>query len=487
MTRFFFVVLFLFFGPAFSAGVSLTYIISSFSSGGCFNSTYVGGLYCCLIPYEGNAVFTASNRPCGYHYQDENAQVHIIPVSLSRLQSLSVNGSMSSSLAGHTVINDNYTGTCSLSASCSSSDGSCLASGDWECTKSGACEWSGDFSGTCSWSFGVSGLDCQNPQSSADSVFCGIPKGNPDSCATTEPAAQALLAAHQIECETKGGEFEGNVVHEDNGDYCVKETCNIYSSCPADNPAPPAQKRIVLEKKFESEPKEESTYDYSQQCKPQPFYDALGRRTEPRPETRRHLFEKRGKAAVRGMEPDMGAVLRREEPVGQCCVESFDVGLREEIDSIFVVVDNKVGVQVGFDAKFHGEEYESGCNPSCCEFKQDVKAKILKNGIYKTNGNCGTLDSATYIPDCYGRKCIHTDPNRDKYNDSLGTYEGTDFPGLYVNEEERDTVDIRMEYNSYIKDKCNAYEVKEVRYWGFHIQGIVPDDLTPILLGEIGP
>lgn len=40
-----------------------------------------------------------------------------------------------------------------------------------------------------------------------------------------------------------------------------------------------------------------------------------------------------------------------------------------------------------------------------------------------------------------------------------------------------DSVNIRMEYNSYIKDRCNAYEIKETRYWGFHMHGILSDDL----------
>jgi len=44
-----------------------------------------------------------------------------------------------------------------------------------------------------------------------------------------------------------------------------------------------------------------------------------------------------------------------------------------------------------------------------------------------------------------------------------------------------------MEYNSYIKDRCNANEVKTSRYWGFHIQGTPSNDLIPTFLGEISP
>jgi hypothetical protein len=345
----------------------------------------------------------------------------------------------------------------------------------------------GSVSGSCTVDY-VSSVPCSEASTMLDSIACNIPKGNPDYCATTQPAAQALLAATQAKCDSLGGEFEGNVVHEDNGDYCVKETCNLYSNCLADNPAPPVQRRIVLEKKFESELKEESTYNYSQQYKLQPFYDALGRRTEPRPETRRHLFEKRSKAVVRGMEPDMGTILRREEPAGQCCVESFDVRLRGNIDDPIIILYDKIGIEVEFDSEFHGEEHNSGCNPSCCEFKQESKGYIFKNDEYKTettckvNGEYVDLDSTVYKQDCYGRNCEHFD-NREGYDDILGIYEGTDSPGLRV--KNGDTVDIRMEFNSYIKDKCNAYEIKSSKYWGFHLYGTVPDDLNRTLFGVI--
>jgi len=49
---------------------------------------------------------------------------------------------------------------------------------------------------------------------------------------------------------------------------------------------------------------------------------------------------------------------------------------------------------------------------------------------------------------------------------------------------------MHMEFNSYIKDRCNAYEVRDSLYWGFHMQGVVPelpDSLNVNLLGEIAP
>jgi len=46
-----------------------------------------------------------------------------------------------------------------------------------------------------------------------------------------------------------------------------------------------------------------------------------------------------------------------------------------------------------------------------------------------------------------------------------------------------------MEFNSYIKDRCNAYEVKDSLYWGFHMHGTLINDLdyelNTTLLGEI--
>jgi hypothetical protein len=121
----------------------------------------------------------------------------------------------------------------------------------------------------------------------------------------------------------------------------------------------------------------------------------------------------------------------------------------------------------------------------------EAKGYITKNNENKTVTTCRidgqyiNLDSAAYIQDCYGRDCEHFD-NREGYDDFSGTYEGTDYPGL-KNVEEGDSVNIRMEFNSYIKDMCNANEVKGSLYWGFHIQGVVPapfDSLDIILLGD---
>jgi len=190
------------------------------------------------------------------------------------------------------------------------------------------------------------------------------------------------------------------------------------------------------------------------------------------------------------MEPDMGAVLRREDPAGQCCVKSFGVELIETSLNTFF---KKIGINVKFNAEFHGPEHSNECNPLCCEFKQESKGSIFKNANLRDTTTCRingiyvVYDSTAYVPDCYGRRCTHFD-DREYYNNDLGTYEGRDFPGLN-NVEEGDNVDVRMEFNSYIEDICsNTKEVKESKYWGFHVQGIVPeypDSLNVILLGEI--
>ena len=215
------------------------------------------------------------------------------------------------------------------------------------------------------------------------------------------------------------------------------------------------------------------------------YYDALGRKTQAEPSTRRYLFEK-NKSLVKETELGMEGLMR-DSPSGLCCVEegSFRVQLRDEDDPIATDIsgDNKFGVKVKFNAEF---ARGNGCDPKCCEFRQEVKAKIFKNGVYDTGGNCGDLDSNIYIPDCYGRGYCNSS-DKEEYNDLWGTYSGKDFPGLRV--EEGDSIDVKMEFNSYIVDICpNPYYVKETKYWGFHIQGIVPEpynSLNATLMGEI--
>jgi hypothetical protein len=307
----------------------------------------------------------------------------------------------------------------------------------------------------------------------------------PPNCSRTQSGAEAKLAQAQSECDSLGGNYIGNVV-ENNGDYCVEGECYFHSNCPSENPAPRILRRSIPER-YEENPKEEDYYDYSQQCKPQPLYDALGRRTESRPETRRFLVSpKANKTAMQGIKPDIEAILRRENLTGQCCVESFGVRLVGSNSSTFF---EKIGINVEFNANFRNG---NGCNPSCCEFKQEAKGYIFKNDEPITETSCRIdgeyvdLDSAAYIQDCYGRDCEHFD-NREGYNDPSGTYEGTDYPGL-KNVEEGDSVNIKMEFNSYIKDRCNSNAVVDSLYWGFNMQGVLPDEpdsLDIILLGEI--
>ncbi len=310
-----------------------------------------------------------------------------------------------------------------------------------------------------------------------------------------------------IKCHPIGHQSANNTLIRPDGSECVNNmqgelfNCIIcpfgfeappsnHSDCPSEPPAPPALKRSSPEKNPENEPKKkESDCDYSQQCKPQPFYDALGRRTNSSLETRRFLFDSKT-SRTKAQERELGIVapLKREILAGQCCVENFEVRLRGNINDPIIVLYDKIGVEVEFDATFYGEEYDSGCNPSCCEFKQESKGYIFKNDTNRVATTCKIdgeyvyYDSTAYVPDCYGRDCTHFD-DREGYDDVSGSYEGTDSPGLRV--EEGDVIDIRMEFNSYIKDMCNAYEVKDSLYWGFHLYGTVPDNLNRTLLGAI--
>jgi len=96
-----------------------------------------------------------------------------------------------------------------------------------------------------------------------------------------------------------------------------------------------------------------------------------------------------------------------------------------------------------------------------------------------------TKESFT-VPDCYGRDCTLYSDSRENYDDSLGIYKGKDIPGLN-NVNEGDSIDIHMKFNSYIKDRCNAYEVRDSIYWEFHMQGIAGDLGPTTLFGEINP
>jgi len=176
----------------------------------------------------------------------------------------------------------------------------------------------------------------------------------------------------------------------------------------------------------------------------------------------------------------------------QCCVEDFNVRLLNTNSDIGV--NDKFGINVKFDAKFYGKEYRNECNPSCCEFKQETKGSIIVNGEYMNKTTCKIgglsvhMNPVVYIPDCYGRSCTNID-GINSYDDTLGTYNATDFPGL-KDVREGDNLNISMEFNSYIKDRCNANEVKSIIPWGFRMHGIVPppfDSLEVILLGDLSP
>ena len=368
--------------------------------------------------------------------------------------------------------------SCSLS---SSGGNYSWSSGPW-CSGSG-----GAFIGFfCLVSFDVETpfyLPCDNPATAADSIACNI-----GYCVPTPTAAQAIITYRQAECENSGKYYFGEVVQE-NGNYCIEDGCSTLG-CPADNPVLPVLKKsIATEKSSEDFPREASYDDYNNvfRGKPALYYDALGRRTEPRPETRRHLFTPRdAKSAVREIEPARAGFLKRESLTGQCCVESFSVGLADEE---MTINNDKVGIEVNFNANFITEADSSGCNPSCCDFRQEARGKVSKNGEPKTGTSCviGTrkiyLDSAEYVRDCYGRYCTLPD-SREDYNDTLGTFAGWDRPGL-KNINDGDTVNVLMEFNSYIKDRCNSNAIRSSLYWGFHIHGVTPAGLDTTFLGRI--
>jgi hypothetical protein len=140
--------------------------------------------------------------------------------------------------------------------------------------------WSGCSSGDVSWgvtngdccleasasgsvTFILSGPDpnCSNPQNYLDNLACPLP-----SCAPTDSAAQALLAAKRAECESSGGEYSGSVVQQGNGSYCVEGSCNAkhIGECPADSPN-------MLPKRFS----QRQLYDEKSQICREPLAEAL--------------------------------------------------------------------------------------------------------------------------------------------------------------------------------------------------------------------
>jgi RHS repeat-associated protein len=168
--------------------------------------------------------------------------------------------------------------------------------------------------------------------------------------------------------------------------------------------------------------------------------------------------------------------------IGECGVKNFEVNFKERIidpakneNSL-----NKIGVRFEFKAEFYREEDGSNYNPYCCEYIQEVKGFVIKNGEEVTdwdkikNKECKTvLSQEEYNRDCYGRD-MENILIEDQYNDSLGTYKGSDYPGL-KDVELGDSVNIRMEFKSYIKDRCDSNKVVEVKPWVFKLYGTVPN------------
>ena len=250
------------------------------------------------------------------------------------------------------------------------------------------------------------------------------------------------------------------------------------NSCPAET-SPPALLRQSVPDNYEEPPMPDYSLDWSSK----PLYDARGRRTQAEPNTRRYLFEKGNESTVRGTEPGMVELLREGNSSGRCCVDTFYVG---PIDGGIqdMIIDDKVGAKVKFYAEFGRD---NGCDPKCCEFKQEVMGSISRNDTIMTGTTCRIgeqdvfLNPNEYGPDCYGRKNCNSFEN---YNDALGIYNGTDYPGLNKVYDST-SVDIRMEFNSYIEDACSINkEIKDSRYWGFHLYGPA-SNLMYNLFGEM--
>jgi len=109
--------------------------------------------------------------------------------------------------------------------------GSYSGSGD-----NGSCTASGSnppgFAWDCSNSY-VSNMTWQA------TISCVVTASNVNHyCATTDSAAQSILAAKRAECETDSSKhYSGTVVAQENGDYCVEGECNAIhrGECPADS------------------------------------------------------------------------------------------------------------------------------------------------------------------------------------------------------------------------------------------------------------
>ena len=199
-----------------------------------------------------------------------------------------------------------------------------LAVGWW-----GPREWyiNGEFTATCAMTFDFHDLDCYQSPDKEHPILCPQPQGDPAYCAATQPAAQALLAKHQAECDSLGKNYSGQVVHQSNGDWCVEGEC-IPDTCPdGTNKNPSLQKKSVSSGNSGSFFPEEKNSDYDSKAgyshgKPNLRYDALGRRTEPRPEAWRYLFEWKDKRNIYNRDKDfewMGGNLFRLIFKGDTC------------------------------------------------------------------------------------------------------------------------------------------------------------------------
>jgi len=160
--------------------------------------------------------------------------------------------------------------------------------------------------------------------------------------------------------------------------------------------------------------------------------------------------------------------------IGECNVRNFELNLTEEPITNPANNENglnKIGIKVEIEAEFYRKEDGSNYNPYCCEYIQEVRGFVYKNGRQITEASLDlSLNSQKFSNDAYGR-----DRNlvTEEYNDSLGIYKGEDYPGLRK-VKLGDYVKIRMEFNSYIKDRCNNNKTVEVKPWFFQFYGNVP-------------
>jgi hypothetical protein len=259
----------------------------------------------------------------------------------------------------------------------------CNSSRGLECSNNWL--WSNGFSeGNVGWWYteiACNGGSLSSSSSASNGVCLAYPLSSTpadplNACFTVNGRCYKCDSDRGAECSNNwlwnNGFSEGNV-----GYWYTEIACNGVSNKCSDNAL---LRKSMLDRDSENVPTDESYPDYVWRKDSKFFYDAMGRRTQAHPETRRYLFlPKRSKTAM----VDFGALLKEETVETNVCGKlRIDYGIKEDTLHIGGITCPQVVPKAMFIPNQAWPEDSEKCSDGNPMFRLDnVHLKILPNRL----------------------------------------------------------------------------------------------------------